>query len=464
MPDRGPRDSIPSTRLARGAILGGFVAEQTARYAGTAVANAARGRQRRLIAIEQRHLDAADQILRVLGTMKGPAMKLGQILSFVDLRIVPKEVRPRFQQRLARLCVEAPPIAWQRMEPVLVDVLGGRISQFFSEFDTEPIGSASIGQVYRATTRDGVDVAVKAQYPDMAAAARADAKNISLLLRISKSRAPSIDTTKLGKELTGRLLEELDYTREADNTRTMAEVYRGHPFIRIPVPVLSLCRPTLLVTEYLEGRDFDAVCADDEDDRNRTGEALARFYLGSMCRLAMFSGDPHPGNVRLLDDGRVAVFDFGSFRRLDGPMASTLNHLLGPALQGQTEDLLVRFAETEFLARADTLTPATLEEFLSDGFGWLLEDRPVTMDPHMASDAILISLSRTGPYAASLNGQDLPVEWTMMARALVSTSALLGQLRATANWNRIAREWFCGDPPSTELGVAEAAFFDRVNG
>lgn len=463
MSAQGPRDSIPSTRLARGAMLGGFVAEQTARYAGTAVANAGRGRRRRRIAIEQRHLDAADQILSVLGTMKGPAMKLGQILSFVDLRIIPEEVRPRFQQRLARLCVEAPPIAWHRMEPVLVDVLGGRITRFFSEFDTDPIGSASIGQVYRATTRDGVDVAVKAQYPDMAAAARADAKNLSVLLRIGKSLAPSIDTTKLGAELTGRLLEELDYTREAQNTRTMAEVYRGHPFIRIPAPVLDLCRPTLLVTEYLEGRDFDAVCADDEDVRRRVGEALARFYLGSMCRLAMFSGDPHPGNVRLLDDGRVAVLDFGSFRRLDGPLASTLNNLLGSALHGRTEDLLTGLAETEVLARADALTPAILEELLSDGFGWFLEDRPVTMDPHMASEAILLSVARTGPYATVLSGQDLPVEWTMMARALVTTSALLGQLRATANWNRIAREWACGDPPSTELGVAEAAFFDGVS-
>lgn len=461
MPDPGSTDDIPSTRLARGAILGGFVAGQGARYAGTAVANVGRSRRRRQDALEERHLEAVDKMMTVLGTMKGPAMKIGQMLSFVDVGIFPEDFRPRFQERLARLCVDAPAISWARMEPVLVDVLGGPIAQHFSEFDTEPIGSASIGQVYRAVTRDGIDVAVKAQYPGMAMAARADVKNLAALLRVGKKLAPGVDTDKLGSELSARLLEELDYRLEAANTRTMADAYRDHPFIRIPSPVLELSGPTILVTEYVEGRSFEVACSDDQVGRDRIGEALCRFYLGSMCRLAMFSGDPHPGNVRVLDDGRVALLDFGSFRRLDGRLIDTLTTVLAPALLGDSADLLARLGEAEVFARAEAVTPQMLEGYLHATFQWFLEDRVVTMDPRVASDAIVTSLSRSGPFAEAVSGQDLPVEWTMMARALVTTSALLGQLGASANWNRIGREWVCGDPPSTELGRAEAAFFAR---
>jgi predicted unusual protein kinase regulating ubiquinone biosynthesis (AarF/ABC1/UbiB family) len=453
------RDDIPSSRLGRGARVGGLVAGQTLRYAGTAAANVARRDAMRRAALERRHLQTAEQILAVLGTMKGPAMKLGQMLSFIDLRLLPEDVRPRFQERLALLCDEAPRTPWSRMEPVLAQAWGGPIAGEFREFDPEPVGTASIGQVYRAVTRDGREVAVKVQYPRIADAARADLKNVAILLKLAAPLIPSVNTQRLATELTERLLEELDYSLEARNTQAMAEAFAGHPFIRVPAPVLELCRPTVLVTEYIGGRDLTGVGESAAWSADRVGEILLRFYLGSMFRLALFSGDPHPGNVRLLDDGRVAFLDFGSFTRLDAGRVDLLRSILTSAGTGDGVGLRATLVDHDVVHRPDVIDPDRLLTYFDDTFGWLLRDEVLTMSPEVASDAVLFTLLPTSEYSDALEGQDLPVEWTLMIRTMVSTAALLGQLGATANWSRINREWVAGGPPVSDLGRLESAHF-----
>lgn len=452
------RDEIPSSRLGRGALVGGLVAGQTIRYAGTAAANIARRDTMRRAALERRHLQTAEQILAVLGTMKGPAMKLGQMLSFIDLRLLPEDVRPRFQERLALLCDEAPRIPWSRMEPVLTQAWGTPIARTFREFDPDPIGTASIGQVYRAVTREGREVAVKVQYPQIAEAARADLKNVAILLRVAAPLIPSVNTQRLATELTERLLEELDYSLEARSTRAMAEAFAGHPFIRVPAPVPELCGPTVLVTEYVRGRDLAGVEAASEL-RDRVGEILLRFYLGSMFRLSLFSGDPHPGNVRLLDDGRVAFLDFGSFTRLDAGRVELLRRILTAARTRDGVGLLATLVDRDVVHRPEAIDPDRLLTYFDDTFGWLLQDDVLTMSPEVASDAVLFTLLPTSEYSEALEGQDLPVEWTLMIRTMIATAALLGQLGATANWGRINREWVEGAPPASDLGRLESTHF-----
>jgi predicted unusual protein kinase regulating ubiquinone biosynthesis (AarF/ABC1/UbiB family) len=450
------RDQIPSSRLGRGAILGGLVAGQTVRYAGTAAANVARSQRARQAALERRHLEAADQLLAVLGTMKGPAMKLGQMLSVIDLGMLPEDVRPRFQERLAVLCDEAPQVPWKRMEPVLAKALGGPVSARLREIDPEPVGTASIGQVYRAVLHDGRQVALKVQYPQIVAAARADMKNLAALLRIGSSLAPSIDTDALAAELSSRLLEELDYEMEARNTQAIATAFDGHPFIAVPYPVLELCGPTLLATEYFAGAGFPDARSTSQDSRNRLGEIVMRFYLGSIFQHGLFSGDPHPGNLSVLPDGRVAFFDFGSVKQLDAGNLELARGAMKTAADRDGDRLIGLLAAHGALARPEDATAERVLALFDDIAGWALHDEPVTMTPQIASDAVILSMSPRSQYRELLSDQDLPVEWALVLRTLFMSAALLGQLGATANWHNIGREWIRGDSPVTDLGIAEA--------
>jgi predicted unusual protein kinase regulating ubiquinone biosynthesis (AarF/ABC1/UbiB family) len=388
-------------------------------------------------------------------------MKLGQLLSFIDLGLLPDDVRPRFQARLAALCDTAPPIPYAAMEPVLTAALGGPVEQVFASFEPEPIGTASIGQVYRATTRDGRDVAVKVQYPKIVAAARADLKNLALLLRFAKGILPGVDLPSLATELTDRLVEELDYTREAASTREMADAFAGHPLIVVPAPVEELCRAQLLVTEYVAGADFAQLCAQPAADRDRAGEILVRFYFGSLFRGGRFSGDPHPGNVKLLPDGRLGFLDFGSFQRLDERMLAIIGRTLRAVSEDRGADALQLFADQHILQRPDQVGADDAMGYFHDTCGWFLVDEVQTMTPRVASEAILQSIAPPTGDSTGMRGQNLPVEWSLMIRTTVSAMALLGQLRASANWHRIAREWVYRDAPQTELGQLEADFFAR---
>jgi predicted unusual protein kinase regulating ubiquinone biosynthesis (AarF/ABC1/UbiB family) len=452
---------IPATRAARTARIGGLAAGQATRYAGTRAANVARSPERRKLALEQRHLQAADQILTVLGTMKGPAMKIGQLLAFVDLGLLPKSVRPQFQRKLAALCDTAPQIPWTRMEPVLVAGLGRPLEQAFRDIDEEPIGAASIGQVYRATLHDGRDVAVKVQYPGIAAAARADLKNLAMLLRFGQSLAPSIDMRALAAELTSRFTEELDYVQEARNAREIAAAFRGHPFIAVPEPIDEFCNSQVIVTEFVAGKSFNEITLLPADERNRVGEIIVRFFFGGLFRLGCFSGDPHPGNLVLQPDGRVAFFDFGSYKRVDRQTIELLMAGLRAAAENRGEDLLTLLAEQQVLLRADRVSAEQALGYVHDTCGWFLKDATLTMTPRIASAAIIQSLSPATDYLDEMRGQQVPPEHALLVRTVVSSMALLGQLGARANWHRIAREWIYRESPVSGLGQLEADFFAR---
>ena len=262
-------------------------------------------------------METAEQIVTALGTMKGAAMKLGQVLSFLDVGLVPEEHREEFQAKLAKLRDAAPKVRFKDMRKVIEEELEGPLDEAFASFTEEPIASASIGQVYRATLHDGREVAVKVQYPGVNSAVRADMQNLGMILRLMRSVAPGLDAKAIGEEIRTRVVEELDYEMEAQNQRAMARIFRGHPFIVIPEVVTSLSRERLMVSEFVQGVGFEEIRTLDQAQRDRVGEILFRFFFGCMYRHQQFSGDPHPGNYMLLDDGRVAFLDFGLFKRMD---------------------------------------------------------------------------------------------------------------------------------------------------
>jgi predicted unusual protein kinase regulating ubiquinone biosynthesis (AarF/ABC1/UbiB family) len=199
------KDKIPTSRVGRTARIGGLAAGQALRQAGTRAVNVARTKDARQAALERRHIEAAEQIVTALGTMKGAAMKVGQVMSFLDVGLVPEEYREEFQRKLAALRDAAPTVTFKDMRRVIEDELDEPIKDLFEEFEEEPIAAASIGQVYRATLGDGRPVAVKVQYPGVAAAVRADMQNLGLILRLAKRIAPGMDPNAIGTEIRNRI-------------------------------------------------------------------------------------------------------------------------------------------------------------------------------------------------------------------------------------------------------------------
>src|SRR5919197_488742 len=308
------RDPIPTSRLRRSAKVARLAAGQAARQMGTRAANVGRSEEKSQAALSRRQVETAQQIVAALGTMKGAAMKIGQVMSFLDVGLVPEEFRDEFQAKLAEMRDAAPKVSWKDMKKVIEREYGEKIEDVFETFDPVPIAAASIGQVYKARLPDGRDVAVKVQYPGVATAVRADMQNLGMILRLMKAIAPGLDPKELGAEIRGRVEEELDYELEAANQRTLARIFRGHPFIVVPEVVTRLSRERVVVTEYVHGAGFDAIKEYDQPTRDRVGEIVFRFFFGCMYRHHQFSGDPHPGNFLLRPDGSVAFLDFGLFK------------------------------------------------------------------------------------------------------------------------------------------------------
>jgi predicted unusual protein kinase regulating ubiquinone biosynthesis (AarF/ABC1/UbiB family) len=441
--------------------VGRVAASQAVRQAGTRVTNVARSPDGRTRALERRHIETAEQIVTVLGTMKGAAMKLGQVMSFLDVGLVPEEFREEFQRKLGELRDAAPNVRFDDMRKVVERELDEPLNESFADFDPEPIAAASIGQVYRATLGDGRDVAVKVQYPGVANAVRADMQNLGLILRLLKRVAPGIDSGAIADEVRKRINEELDYELEAQNQRALWRIYRGHPFIVIPDVVTRLSRERVLVTEYVEGTGFEEHKGADQATRDSIGEVIFRFYMGCLYRHHQFSGDPHPGNYLLLADGRIAFMDFGLFKRMD-PADVELEILCQRAVvEDDRPTLHRRLAEGGFLPQPERVNPDHLMDFIRDAIWWYTTaDEELELTSDIATEVMIESSDPRSSHFREMRHQDMRPEHLFGRRMEMLTLAVLGQLRARANWHRIAREWMYDDPPATELGRQEAEFFE----
>src|SRR3954454_24542082 len=310
-------DSPPSNRIGRSARLGGLVAGQSARWAGTRAANRLRSPEDADAATGERAAELARELVKQLGQLRGAAMKVGQVLSTVDFTAIPESEREDFKTTLAALRDDVPPLPFKKVRKLLEQELGGKVGDHFESFDEEAFAAASIGQVHRAVTRDADEVAVKLQYPGVAEAVESDLRNLSLLLPLVKRLAPGLDVKALYGELRERIAEELDYELEAQNQRAVARAHRAHPFAHVPEVHTELSARRVLVTDLLTGARFEEVKRRDAATRDRFGEIVFRFYFGLVQYMGRVSGDPHPGNYLLLEDGRVGFLDFGLMRVLE---------------------------------------------------------------------------------------------------------------------------------------------------
>ncbi|MBX5470141.1 MAG: AarF/ABC1/UbiB kinase family protein [Thermoleophilaceae bacterium] len=453
-------DGIPTGRIRRTAKVGSVVGASGARYAGTRARNLARSKEAAAAELDKRALESAERMVETLGSMKGAAMKIGQLASFIDTEFLPDEYRELFQDKLASLRSSAPPMPWKTVRSVLDQEWDEPVESLFEDFEQEAAAAASIGQVHRATLPDGRRVAVKVQYPKVADALRADVQNAGMFLRFAKAIAPGLDARAAARELRERLLEELDYEFEAQSHRTFARGYRGHPFIFVPDVITRLSRQRVLVTEWVDGMGFEHVKRLPQRERDRFGEIVFRFCFGSMYHLQHFNADVHPGNYLLMEDGRVAFLDFGMTKQLDDEQIELEIAAIEAVLNDHAEGLRQALADLGFFRNPKRVDAERLMEQVRAVGGWYMEDREVTIDSERVMRAIAAASDPRSEFFQLMRRENLPANEMMGRRMETGLLAVLGQLRATRNWNRIAREWWFGEEPATELGRQEWAFFE----
>src|ERR671922_368668 len=443
--------SIPKGRIRRTAQVGSAVGTQGARYAGTRAANIARSKEASDEALERRHLEAAERMVQTLGKMKGAAMKVGQLASFIDTEFLPPEYRDLYQEQLAELRASAPPMPWKKVSKVLDEEWEEPCEELFEDFEHDAAAAASIGQVHRAVLPDGREVAVKIQYPGVADAIRADMQNAGMILRMAKALAPGLDAKAAAAELKERVLEELDYEYEGSNQRTFARGYRGHPFIYVPDVVTRLSTERVLVTEWVDGMGFEDVKQLPQEEKDRFGEIVFRFCFGSIYHLQHFNADAHPGNYILLDDGRVAFLDFGMTKKLDPEQIELEQRAVDAASRRDPEALREALADLGFVKNPSKFDAERLMEHVMVVGGWYMEDRDYEVSPQLVMKVIESTSDPRSEYFDLLRRESFPAEELMGQRMQTGVLAVLGQLHAKRNWYRIIREWVYADSPSTEL-------------
>jgi predicted unusual protein kinase regulating ubiquinone biosynthesis (AarF/ABC1/UbiB family) len=451
-------DELPTSKVRRATSTTTALGPSGARLAGSLLANLARSPERAREVLEARHAEVAEQVVEVLGSLRGGAMKIGQLASFVDVDFLPPEYRAIYQEKLADLRDAAPAMRWPKVKRVLEREWEQPIDSLFSEFGREAVAAASIGQVHRGVLLDGRRVAVKVQYPEIADALAADLDLASVLIALGKVIAPGLDPRLVAGELRERVLEELDFELESQHQRTFARAYRGHPFVHVPDVVTALSRRRVLVSEWVDGMRFEEILRLDQEQRDRVGEIIVRFFYGSMERVGRFNTDPHPGNYLLRPDGRMTFLDFGNTVEVGD--RQLLRKALEAALTADADGFTSAAAELGYVRNLDRVDRELLmSQALALG-DWYLKDRELRIDPDYVA-ATIASLIDPRAMEGSLKlvrQLKVPPEEIWLRRVETSVLAVLGQLHAKRNWHRIMLEVLGGEP-ATELGRLDSAFW-----
>ena len=455
-----PQHVVPTGWLQRGAKVAGQTGRSAARFVGTRARSFA-SPDRAQEFLDGFHQQTAKQLVEMLGEMKGAAMKVGQLASFYEFS-APGEYLSTYRDALTMLQNSAPPMDPEASRLVIKEEFGKPVDQVFASFQDEPVASASIGQVHRATLHSGEEVAVKVQYPGVDEAVKADLKNISAMTKISVAIAPNLDPKEVAAEVKDRVLEELDYRREASNQARFAELWRDHPFIVIPKVYPDYCRTRVITQEFIAGRPFMTAMDWDQEEKNDLGEVLYRFFFGSFHRFLLFSADPHPGNYLLLPDGKVAFLDFGLVRAID-PGTLELFTELGRAIIADDKEM--GRTSLEGLGVLNRRTPEidSVWHHMRMLNVPVLEDRDIQIDTEMVQEIAAAGFDPRSPAFQSLRKVGVPGIMVTFNRMSFGVASLLARLEATRNWQAIMRELWYGESSVTRLGVEDQEWLDDVH-
>ncbi|MGJ0117573.1 ABC1 kinase family protein [Williamsia sp. MIQD14] len=386
---------------------------------------------------------AAEQLFTVLGELKGGAMKVGQALSVMEAA-VPDEYGEPFREALTKLQAEAPPMPVKKVHQVLDAQLGTAWRKRFTEFSDTPAASASIGQVHRGVWSDGREVAVKIQYPGADHALKADLKTLSRMASLMQRMTPGTDVRALVDELIARTEDELDYQGEAKNQRAFAAEFDGDPDFVIPKIVASA--PKVVVSEWITGTPLaQIISSGTKQQRDEVAAKLAEFEISSPARVGLLHGDPHPGNFQILDDGRLAVFDFGAVGHYPNGLPADTGKILRLARDQEFDGLVQAMIDAKFIlgSNRDKVTPQDIERYLK-----------AYVDPLMADSFHFTRkwLQRAVGKATDLRGDvyktsrhlNVPPEYVMVFRVLGGCVGIAAQLDAEAPYRRIMEKWVPG--------------------
>ena len=429
------RDDLPTSGMGRAARL--------IRLPLGAAGRATRGVGRRLggasstAATEMARTEAADQLFRVLGEMKGGAMKVGQTLSLFE-SFFPEEMAAPYRTQLKRLQDQAPPMPTSRVHHVLSGELGEDWRKLFSEFSPRPAAAASIGQVHRAVwAATGEPVAVKVQYPGAAAALRADLTQIQRLGGVLAPLAGGMELRPLMEEIVARVGEEVDYEKEAAAQEQAARGFEGHP--EFVVPHVLAHTDKVMVSEWISGKSFNRMADEPQDVRNEMALRYVRFLFAGPQEVGLLHGDPHPGNFRVLPDGRLGIVDFGLVDRLPGGLPPAMGRLIRIAMTGDADTVTEGLREEGFLLpRAGTVNPQEILDFLSP----FLEPAE-TEEFHFHREWMRHEFDRV---MAAKNSKvmrqiNLPASYLLIDRVWLGGIAVLSQLDVRANFRQILDEY-----------------------
>ncbi len=388
----------------------------------------------------------AEQLFEVLGTLKGGAMKFGQAMSVYEAAI-PEEFAEPYREALTKLQNAAPPMPTSTVHRVLAEQLGTGWRDHFSEFDDVSAAAASIGQVHHGIWHDGRPVAVKIQYPGAAAALKADMDQLSRMAPVLGLLVPGVEMRPLMAELRARVMEELDYAAEADNQRAFAKAFDGDPHFSIPRIVASA--PKVLVSEWVDGVGLSSIIARGTPaQRNRAGEFLAELHFSAPQRVGLLHADPHPGNYKITEDGRLGVVDFGSVARLPDGTPPIIGRVSRLALNGDAEAVLTELRDGGFVTSKFVPDPEALIQYVAPFVEPLRHKTFHFTRAWMQAESAKMSdlSSAESKMARHLN---LPPSYLMIHRVTFGSIGVLCQLDAEAPFRGIVERWQPGFTDST---------------
>ena len=387
----------------------------------------------------------AEQIFKVLGELKGGAMKFGQALSVFEAAL-PEDIAKPYRETLVKLQEAAPPLPARVVHKVLAKELGEHWRDNFADFNDTPAASASIGQVHKGIWKDGRAVAVKIQYPGAKEALISDLNQIQRFAKIFQLLLPGVEMKPLLEELKARIIEEVDYRYEASAQSACFEAYKGDSDIAIPEVIMATDR--VLVSQWLEGTPLSKVIAEGtQEERNNAGIRLARFHFTAPMRAGLLHADPHPGNFRVLKDGRLGVLDFGACNRLPNGFPEPFKRLLKNALEGDAIALYNGFKEDGFILADVEVSPELVLDYLLPLVEPLRTDYFAYSRDWLRTQSVRVGDPRnpTAKIGFQLN---LPPEYVLIHRVTLGTTGIFCQLRAEGNFRDEALSWFPEITPS----------------
>ncbi|MEV6107684.1 AarF/ABC1/UbiB kinase family protein [Streptomyces sp. NPDC051940] len=390
------------------------------------------GRSAEIVARELQQR-TAEQLFKVLGELKGGAMKFGQALSVFESAL-PEDIAGPYRAALTKLQDAAPPMPVSTVHRVLAERLGEDWRELFASFEDTPSAAASIGQVHRAVWHDGREVAVKVQYPGAGEALLSDLTQLARFSRLLGPLIPGMDIKPLIAELRDRVSEELDYGLEAQAQKAYAAEFADDPDVFVPDVVHQADQ--VLVTEWMDGVPLAAlISGGTEEERNRVGQLLARFLFAGTARTGLLHADPHPGNFRLIKEGapeewRLGVMDFGTVDRLADGLPSTIGDSLRLALAGEAQEVYETLRAEGFVKPAITLDPDAVLDYLLPIIEPAGAEEFTFTRAWMRTQAARIADPRSP--AHQLGKQlNLPPSYLLIHRVTLSTIGVLCQLNAT---------------------------------